>query len=282
MYTYTWTATPAAGSGIATSVTGATTAVTPLTPGTRSYIVTASDAACTNTAAVTVIAVTPPAINASATPSVSCSGGTVTLNATTSTIGTGTVAVGTGTNLTAGNTAEPTAFCNRYTGYRMQAVYTAAELTAAGLSSGNLTSIAYNITTMGSDPTNPLYTVKCGTTTVSAFTNFVSNTGFTTVYPSATYTHSVGINVIPFSTPFNWDGVSNLVVEVTHDGVDLSNSSQTYYTPTAGNTIVYSNYNSATGVPSTMRLNIIFGGQTQVQNAGPYTWQWNPGSINSN
>jgi len=279
VYSYTWTPTPVAGSGMAASVTGSATTVAPTTAGTYMYLLTASDAVCTTTAQVSVTMSNPPVLNASASPTMVCSGSTVNLNATTSTIAAGTVAIGTGTTLTAGNTTEPTAFCNRYTGYRMQAVYTAAELTAAGLSAGNITSIAYNIATIGSAATNPLYTVKCGTTTASSFTNFISNAGFTTVYPAATYTHAVGVNVIPFSTPFNWDGVSNLVVEVTHDGVDLSLSSQTYYTATASNMIVYSNYNNATGTPSTMRLNIIFGGQAMTQGAGGLTWQWNPGAI---
>ena len=281
-YSYTWTASPATGSGMASAVTGSVVPVTPTTAGTYVYSVLASDGVCTTSSSVSVMLSNAPVVTASVTPLTVCSGSSVTLNATTNAIAAGTVAIGTATTLTAGNTTEPTAFCNRYTGYRMQAVYTAAELTAAGLRAGNITSIAYNITTIGSSSVNPLYTVKCGTTTVSAFTNFVSNASFTTVYPATTYTHAVGVNVIPFSTPYNWDGVSNLVVEVTHDGVDASTSSQTYYTATAGNTIVYSNYNNATGNPGTMRLNIIFGGQRTSQGAGSLAWQWNPGAINSN
>ena len=113
--------------------------------------------------------------------------------------------IGTGINLT-GATSQPTAFCNRWPSYRMQTIYTAAELSAAGLSAGNITSMAYNITTLGDDATNPNFTVKVSNTSLTAFTAFVpTTTGFTTVYPASTYTHSIGQNVISFSTPFLWD-----------------------------------------------------------------------------
>ena len=122
----------------------------------------------------------------------------------------------------------------------MQTIYTAAELSAAGLSAGNITSMAYNITTLGDDATNPNFTVKISNTSLTAFTAFVpTTTGFTTVYPASTYTHSIGQNVINFSTPFLWDGTSNIIVDVQMDGADITNNAQTYYTPTAGNTVAY-------------------------------------------
>ncbi|WP_341902465.1 T9SS type A sorting domain-containing protein [Fluviicola taffensis] len=167
--------------------------------------------------------------------------------------------IGTATTLT-GATAQPTAFCNRWSSYRMQTIYTAAELTAAGLSAGPITSMSFNITTLGDGATNANFIVKVGTTGLTAFTDFVATTGYTTVFPSAIYTHAVGVNVINFSTPYIWDGTSNIVVEVSHSGANSINNSQTYYTATAGNTVAWSTNGGATGTPSTNRLNVVFTG----------------------
>jgi len=196
---------------------------------------------------------------ASATASVTpvCSGSPVVLTAKLTKPG--SAQIGTATTLT-GNTAQPTAFCNRWASYRMQTVYTAAELMAAGLVAGPITSMAFTITSMGDAATNANFVVKAGTTALTAFTDFIPTTSFTTVFPSASYTHAVGVNVIPFSTAYNWDGVSNLVIEVSHSGADISYNSETYYTATPGNTVAWSTDGAAIGTPSPNRLNVIFTG----------------------
>lgn len=176
----------------------------------------------------------------------------------------GTTVVGTATTTTT-DTEELTAFCNRRDTYRSQTIYTAAELTAAGLLPGNIVSIAYNIATVGDADDNDDFTVKIGTTANAAFTNttYLSETGFTTVYGPATYTHAVGLNTITFTTPFPWDGTSNIVISVSHSGADDINNAQTFYTDLGANTTLY-NYNNltaATGTSSTKRFNIVFGGQ---------------------
>jgi hypothetical protein len=175
----------------------------------------------------------------------------------------GTATIGNGVLLT-GATSQPTAFCNRWPSYRMQTVYTAAELNAAGLLAGPITSIAYTITTLGDGATNANYTVLVGTTGVSSFTDFISSAGFTTVFPAATYTHAIGLNTVTFVTPYVWDGVSNLVVEVSHSGANLTNNSQTLYTTTAANTVAWSTSGGTTGTPSNQRLNVVFGGITSL------------------
>ena len=167
--------------------------------------------------------------------------------------------LGTGVLLTSAIT-QPTAFCNRWGGYRSQTVYTAAELIASGLSAGSITSMAYNITTLGDSATNADFTVKIGTTALSALTTtFVATTSFTTVYPSQTYTHTAsGQQVINFSTPYIWDGTSNIIIEVMHSGANATNNAITYYTTTTGNTVLTATSTTAsTGTQSTQRLNLI-------------------------
>ncbi len=204
-----------------------------------------------------------------------CSGNSSTLTATLSLPG--QVQLGTGTTTTA-LTAQPTAFCNRWSSYRMQTVYTAAELNAAGLHAGPITAIAYNIISLGSAATNANFVVKVGTTGLSSFTDFISNAGFTTVFPAATYTHAVGLNTITFSTPYNWDGVSNLVIEMTHDGANSTNNAETYYTATATNMVAWSINGAATGTLSVNRLNIRFSGNT-APTVTAYAWSDGVGTV---
>ena len=172
----------------------------------------------------------------------------------------GIVAIGTGTTLTSASPDDVTAFNNYRSSYKMQTVYTASELYSAGLRAGNISSIAYNILSNGSSTSNASFVVKIGTTSLSALTDFVVSSGFTTVFPSATYTHAVGWNTINFSTPFNWDGTSNIVIEVSHSGANSSANAETYYTPTTNTTVATSYNGSTTGTLSTKRLNIRFGG----------------------
>ena len=279
---------------------GATTtqALSGLTPGTSYYYtITASNGSCTSTTAGSFAAACLPA-SLTTTDGTRCGTGTVALsgtpssgtvawyaaatggsplftgnNFTTPSISTTTnyyaesningtpssATVGNGATLT-GATTQPTAFCNRFSGYTMQTIYTASELTALGISAGNLTSLGFNITTLGDAATNANFTVKIGNTALTvAPTTFV--TGLTSVFGPTSYTHTAtGLQTINFTTPFNWDGISNIVVEVKHDGANLTNNAITFYTATASAMTVTALTTSATtGTTSTQRLNATFG-----------------------
>ena len=202
------------------------------------------------------------AFPATATASVTniCGSGSSVLTASMSSSVNATI--GTGITLT-GATTQPTAFCNRWPSYRMQTVYTATELQAAGLSAGNITAMSFNISTLGDGATNSGFEVKVGTTGLSTLSgDFQSTAGYTTVYPSQTYTHTAsGLQTIPFSTPFAWDGTSNIIVEVIHNGANSINNSQTFYTATAGNTVAYTTTNASNAASfSNQRLNVVFAG----------------------
>ena len=257
---------------------------------TTTYTLTASQSAgaCATTASVVVNINPLPVVTVSAANPTVCEGASTTLTALTSVIGPGTVAIGTGTTLTSA-TNQPTAFCNRFDQYWNQTVYTAAELTAAGLKAGNITSIAYNITTLGDAANVTNFTIRIGTTTNSTLTGFTT-TGLNLVYGPATYAHAIGVNTITFATPYVWDGVSNIILDIRQDGVDATNNAVTYYTATTGNmtisavsstpssTTVLSTTNPA-GTVSTQRLNVVFGGQVVTTGAGTLDWTWTPGNL---
>ena len=96
-----------------------------------------------------------------------------------------------------------------------QFVYTAAEINAAGVSgSRDLTSMGFYVTN------NPLYnipgyTIKIKHTTQTNVSSALGTTGWTTVKNAFTYAPTPGgYDMIVFDTPFTWDGVSNIGVEI--------------------------------------------------------------------
>jgi len=125
----------------------------------------------------------------------------VTLSPTNVTIGTGAST----------STGYESPFYHYYGGLKTQYLIRANELTAAGLSVGPIYSISFEVVNAADSPYHNL-TVSMGTTTDTAMTtSFI--TSLTPVYTTPAFTPVAGINTITFSTPFNWDGSSNLVVE---------------------------------------------------------------------
>ena len=108
------------------------------------------------------------------------------------------------------------------------------------------------------------FTIKIGTTALTTLGTGSWQPGTTQVYstPSLTTTANT-VNQYTFTTPFVWDGVSNIVINVTHDGANNLYNSQTYYTATPDNKVLYAtNFlgTTTTGSTSVNRLNIRFGG----------------------
>ncbi|MFN7015288.1 MAG: hypothetical protein ACK4ON_13565, partial [Bacteroidia bacterium] len=203
---------------------------------TTAYTLTASQSSgslCQTTTNLTVNVNSNPTVNASATNETICEGYSTTLTAVTETTAPGNVTIGTATTLTSA-TNQPTAFCNRWAQYWNQTIFTAAELQAAGLKPGNINSITYNITTLGDGANVTNFSVRIGNTTNTTLATFVT-TGLTTVYGPATYTHAIGANTITFTTPYLWDGVSNIIVDIRQNGADSINNAITYYTATTAN-----------------------------------------------
>lgn len=280
--TYTWTP--------AESVTGNAVNGWVFSPTVNTnYVLTASQssgALCQTNAAFSVFVNPSPIISAAAASAAICEGTSTTLSANDIKV------IGTATTLTV-QTEQPTAFCNRWDQYWNQTIFTASELQAAGLSAGNITSIAYNITSLGSGTNVTNFSVRIGTTIENTVSSF-QTTGLTTVYGPATYTHDIGVNTITFDTPYVWDGTSNIVLDIRQDGADSTNNAITYYTATAQNMtisattstdvavttlqdLVASNSISATVATSLRRLNVIFG-----TDASGVTWSWNPGVLTGN
>jgi hypothetical protein len=282
-YSYTWMALPSAGSGLTGSPTNDTIMVTPTTPGTYAFIANGVDGSCTaqDTVMVTVNQL-PTIFSTTANPSAVCSGGNVSLVAVTPT-GSGPASATVGTQATTGITGGPyrEGAC---TGNKAQYLYTAAELTAAGITAGNLTSMAFNVTSIGSGGTMNNYTIQIAATSATSLTTTFDNTPGTVVYGPIGYSTVAGINTHTFSTPFFWNGTSNIVVTICHDYLCTGSSSVALQN--ISNRAVYDN----SGNPSNCSMTTGFSVGTRPVTTfsyspygpGSYTWTWNPGSLNGN
>jgi len=135
------------------------------------------------------------------------------------------VIIGTGTGSNGTSTACPV---NQY--YRSlhgQAVYTAAELNAAGVVGPiNITKIGFNITGLPSQAM-PNFVVRMGHTTATNVSSWIS-TGLTQVWSSSSYQPTAtGWNMYTLSTPFLWNGIDNIVVDTAFNQIASWNYSGT-------------------------------------------------------
>lgn len=129
----------------------------------------------------------------------------------------GSVQLGTASTVT--STTGITPYSSFYEGTRIQYLVRASELQDLGLNAGNITSMSFIVTAAGSFTQNN-YRVKIGATTLTALPNnsFSAPEGEVTVFgPVAKPTPAVGIDQLNFTTPYNWDGTSNLIIEICHE-----------------------------------------------------------------
>jgi hypothetical protein len=129
----------------------------------------------------------------------------------------GTFAIG----VSAGQAAFPP-FDARLQSQRSQYIYRASELTAAGVSAGNLVSLQFFVATKTSSRPFTNLSIKMAHSTASYLYDNGSVSllsGMTTVFSSASISTIAGWNTFTFSTPFAWNGTSNLGIEVCYDNI---------------------------------------------------------------
>jgi len=141
---------------------------------------------------------------------------------------------------------------------KSQALYRASDLTTSGIPAGNITGLALNLVKAsgGAFAYNGL-TIKMGQTTQNSLYNGstefpISDAGFTTVY-SSNYTTVNGWNSLGFTTPFTWNGTSNIVVEICYDdgtSTDLDDNCLGYIDGSGSVGFVWSGINCNTGYSS--------------------------------
>ncbi|MCX6258361.1 MAG: hypothetical protein NTW49_10770 [Bacteroidia bacterium] len=131
----------------------------------------------------------------------------------TNTVQSQTVTVGSTISYNTG-TQIPTAYSRQYASTHQQILVLASELISAGAPvGGNITSIAFDVVAINNSSPLPGYTIKMKQTSSTWISTF-SNTGLTQVKTYASYSVSTGWNTHTFSTSFQWDGFSNIIIDI--------------------------------------------------------------------
>jgi hypothetical protein len=118
-------------------------------------------------------------------------------------------------NLESSQFSAPAPYGSWFTAEHNQYLIHASELTSLGFAAGNLTSLAFDVVTHNTGPGSRNLTISLAHTSVTDLgTTFISS-GFTQVYFSPNFVSVPGWNTHTFSTPFNWDGTSNIVVDIS-------------------------------------------------------------------
>jgi len=130
------------------------------------------------------------------------------------------VTIGGGTGNTNGTGSDP--IDDYYNSLRYQTVYTAAELTAAGLIPYNeLTELGFSVSE-GTGTALLNYTIRIGHTTSSNSSTHITSGDLVTVRNAANYLPTVvpagEFDMIPFNTNFVWNGEDNIVIDICTGG----------------------------------------------------------------
>ena len=292
-YTYQWTG------GTVTNGTTLTPTVSPVITTTYTLSVT-SAGGCSRTDDVQVIVngIAVP-VTVTATPSVICPGQQVQLAASILPVSCGasptclgnniTNSIGSGTLVQPGTSLQPpTLFGNFLKSGRNQMLYTAAELTPALGSACIIKALTFNIAVFNSNAFLQNFTIKMACTNATSLSTWEQN--LTTVYTAANYQPQAGwLNGISLTSPFSWDGVSNIVVDICWNNPSTfgNQNNKAECTNTGVNTYLY-NFSSAadmcgtTTAPtaSNLRPNVRFNYCQPNLNNYTITWTPAPGAPN--
>lgn len=130
--------------------------------------------------------------------------------------------VGTSNNVQGGSpTQYPTVYGNWVNSQRVQILYRGPEITAAMGSGGTIEEIAFEIGQFYSAGVLNNFTIKMGCTQINTLTNWQA--GLSTVFTPKNVTPANGWNTHVLDNPYDWDGSSNLIVEICYEANNSGN-----------------------------------------------------------
>ena len=114
----------------------------------------------------------------------------------------------------------------------------------------------------------------------------------TTVFSNPSVTTALGANTYTLTTPYRWDGVSNLIIEVCFDNTAFTQYDQVNYTTTAYTSVLYRRVDGSTGctltapTAATSRPDVILRNCAIVPPVAGVTYAWTvspaaSGSVNN-
>jgi gliding motility-associated-like protein len=152
-------------------------------------------------------------------------------------------------------------FYELYPKGRRQYLYRAAELRRTGLKRGLITSLSWNVVSKNTSSSMNGFTIKMGCTNVNQL-----NSGFIggpqTVFNSPNYATVLGVNQFNFTTPFYWDGQSNIVIEVCYDNTNYDNSDRVAHSVTNFQSVYHLYGYSGSGCALTTSTGYVLGNNT--------------------
>ncbi len=260
------------------------------------YTLSVTDAGgCSKTDAVqlNVVNVAVP-VTVTAVPSIVCPGQPVQLDCSILPVNCGASPPCNGNNITnsigPGNLVQPgsalqppTLFGNFLKSGRNQMLYTAAEIGPALGGPCIIKAVTFNIAVFNSNAFLQNFTIKMACTNLGSLTTWEQN--LTTVYTSVNpYQPQAGwLNGIALTTPFAWDGVSNLIVDICWNNPATfgNQNNKAECTNTAFTSYLYS-FSSASNqcgtvtapTTSTLRPNVKL--NYCAPNISNYAIMWNP------
>jgi hypothetical protein len=170
----------------------------------------------------------------------------------------------------------PAPYGNWYWGAKNQIIVQASELIAAGVAPGNLSGLSFDVVSTNAVALNDFEIQMAPTSLTDLSGGFVA-TGLTVVAPVTSYTPRVGPNIHTFSTPFNWDGVSNVVIQTCFNNSGYTENAVFNQTATSYASSAFYRADNATVCPNTtitstanQRPNITF------ITTPSYTYSWTP------
>lgn len=248
-YTYEW-----ASSTLLSDTSIANPTANTIIPGTHIFVATVtSSTGCVKKDSATII-ITPsykPNPVAYGDPQ-ACAGDTINLGVTfgtttpsvcgTSSVGCSaalTAVAGTGTAANS-TTSFPAPYGNWYTSAKHQFLFRASELNALGITGGKIDQLDFNVTQINGITTYHDYSISMGCTDQSSLSGWVGS--LSNVYTPKPVNVSTGWNSHPFDLTYEWDGSSNLVVEIcfAEPGTfNYTNNCISPYTTTAFTSALY-------------------------------------------
>lgn len=115
-----------------------------------------------------------------------------------------------------------TPFATYMKGCKSQMLYTSSEIALNGGVEGDILKIGFFVTRIGPLPMNR-FNVKMQNTNIDILNSGFINTNWYLVYSGSYTVQALGWQYINLQTPFHWDGVSNIIIEICFGNTEESN-----------------------------------------------------------
>jgi gliding motility-associated-like protein len=187
-----------------------------------------------------------------------------------------TIQVGTAT--TQGSTGAYTPYEGFYESAKHQYLIRASELLAAGVVPGKLNSLAFKVTNLNGYATAfDNFSIKLKCVTYNTAPSPMDNSGLVQVYGPNNINAFVGVNTYNFTQAYEWDGTSNLLVDVCFFNQNWDGNLNVEYTNVGYIASVYKDADGADQCPlsttdgtSQNRPNIIFSNCASQQSGSQF------------